>query len=103
PTSKAVHLLATSSVVAKQVSKNKHVSALSLTETRQGLQFLYRASAADALHNSVERYPQPKCHPETRTEILDNLWNWACGIESSSNNTAASNILWLYGPAGAGK
>ncbi|KAJ7118216.1 hypothetical protein C8R44DRAFT_625832 [Mycena epipterygia] len=64
---------------------------------------LYHASATDALHNSVERYPQPKCHPETRTEILDNLWNWACGIESSSGNTAASNIIWLYGPAGAGK
>ncbi|KAJ7085057.1 hypothetical protein C8R44DRAFT_651294 [Mycena epipterygia] len=64
-------------------------------ETRQGLQLLYRASAADALHNSAERYPQPKCHPETRTEILDNLWNWTCN--------SASNILWLYGPAGAGK
>ncbi|KAJ7085045.1 hypothetical protein C8R44DRAFT_544402, partial [Mycena epipterygia] len=46
---------------------------------------------------SVERYPQPKCHPKTRTDILDNLWNWACP------ENAASDILWLYGPAGAGK
>ncbi|KAJ7118218.1 hypothetical protein C8R44DRAFT_854231 [Mycena epipterygia] len=73
---------------------------------------------ADALHNSVERYPQPKCHPETRTEILDSLWNWTCGIEplvesqdygwtrdahSSFADSSVSNILWLYGPAGAGK
>ncbi|KAJ7118225.1 hypothetical protein C8R44DRAFT_878843 [Mycena epipterygia] len=83
-----------------------------------GLQLLYRASVADALHNSVERYPQPKCHPETRTEILDSLWNWTCGIEplvesqdyewtrdahSFFGDSSASNILWLYGPAGAGK
>ncbi|KAJ7118242.1 hypothetical protein C8R44DRAFT_190297, partial [Mycena epipterygia] len=78
-----------------------------------GLQLLYRASATDALHNSVERYPQPKCHPETRTEILDNLWNWTRGIEPlgewiphgswSSRDRAVRNILWLHGPAGAGK
>ncbi|KAJ7085060.1 hypothetical protein C8R44DRAFT_651322 [Mycena epipterygia] len=35
--------------------------------------------------------------------MLGRLWNWACGIELSSDDTAASNILWLYGPAGAGK
>ncbi|KAJ7926306.1 hypothetical protein B0H13DRAFT_1705417 [Mycena leptocephala] len=78
-----------------------------------GLHLLYRASAGDALHNSVERYPQPKCHLETRTKMLDNLRNWICGISDhdewipfydwSSRNKAASNVLWLYGPAGAGK
>ncbi|KAJ7118248.1 hypothetical protein C8R44DRAFT_707660, partial [Mycena epipterygia] len=67
-----------------------------------GLQLLYHASAADALHNSAERYPEPKCHPETRMKMLDHLCNWACGIKSSSVNNAAS-IVWLYGPAGAGK
>ncbi|KAJ7136934.1 hypothetical protein C8R44DRAFT_552986, partial [Mycena epipterygia] len=56
-----------------------------------------------ALHNSAERYPQPKCHPDTRAEMLDNLCNWAWGTKSSSGDTAARNILWLYGPAGAGK
>ncbi|KAJ7118236.1 hypothetical protein C8R44DRAFT_878850 [Mycena epipterygia] len=75
-----------------------------------GLQLLYRASAADALHNSVDRYPQPKCHPETRTEILDSLWNWTSqdyewtrDAHSSFADSSVSNILWLYGPAGAGK
>ncbi|KAJ7268469.1 hypothetical protein C8J57DRAFT_1067128, partial [Mycena rebaudengoi] len=58
---------------------------------------LRRASADDAFHDSAERYPPPKCHPDTRNEILDRLWNWA------SQTECTSNILWLYGPAGAGK
>ncbi|KAJ7105239.1 hypothetical protein C8R44DRAFT_886731 [Mycena epipterygia] len=88
--------------MVKQVSAKEHSLALVSTELLQGLQLLYRASAGDALHNSVERYPQPKCHPETRIEMVNNLWNWICGIESlvESENR---NILWLYGPAGAGK
>ncbi|KAJ7884473.1 hypothetical protein B0H13DRAFT_2537349, partial [Mycena leptocephala] len=43
------------------------------------------------------RYPQPKCHPDTRTEILEHLWNW------SSENNATNQVLWLHGPAGSGK
>ncbi|KAJ6559785.1 hypothetical protein B0H19DRAFT_992774, partial [Mycena capillaripes] len=41
---------------------------------RQGetaLHILHRASAGDAFHDSAERYPQPRCHPETRTKLLD--------------------------------
>ncbi|KAJ7820519.1 hypothetical protein B0H14DRAFT_2371982, partial [Mycena olivaceomarginata] len=48
-------------------------------------------------HDSAERYPQPKCHPETRTEMLDDLWEWSLKTDSDSS------ILWLHGPAGAGK
>ncbi|KAJ7899395.1 hypothetical protein B0H13DRAFT_1481802, partial [Mycena leptocephala] len=46
-------------------------------------------------HNSAQRYPQPKCHRETRTEMLENLWNWTHNLRN--------RIIWLYGPAGAGK
>ncbi|KAJ7926344.1 hypothetical protein B0H13DRAFT_1599633, partial [Mycena leptocephala] len=53
--------------------------------------------AGDAFHNPAERYPPPKCHPETQTQILDTLWNW------SSQTDPGSTVLWLYGPAGAGK
>ncbi|KAJ7097701.1 hypothetical protein C8R44DRAFT_859847 [Mycena epipterygia] len=62
-----------------------------------GLQMLYRGAACDAFHDSAERYPQPKCHPETRTKMLDDLYTWA------SNDDRSSRVLWLYGPAGAGK
>ncbi|KAJ7097683.1 hypothetical protein C8R44DRAFT_859837 [Mycena epipterygia] len=59
-----------------------------------GLHLLYRAAANDAFHDSAERFPPPRCHPETRTEMLDDLYNW-CSREDP--------VLWLYGPAGAGK
>ncbi|KAJ7816191.1 hypothetical protein B0H13DRAFT_1663528, partial [Mycena leptocephala] len=65
----------------------------------EGLHILHRAIAGDAFDDSAERYPPPRCHPNTRTKLLDVLRNWACGIEPPQN----CNILWLYGPAGSGK
>ncbi|KAJ6474906.1 hypothetical protein C8R45DRAFT_834599, partial [Mycena sanguinolenta] len=47
--------------------------------------------------DSAESLPQPKCHPETRTEMLEDLREWAL------NTNPETTILWLYGPAGAGK
>ncbi|KAJ6551278.1 hypothetical protein B0H19DRAFT_1296483, partial [Mycena capillaripes] len=63
------------------------------------LHILHRAIAGDAFHDSAERYPQPKCHPETRTAMLENLCIWTRGSHSSHNKS----ILWLHGSAGAGK
>ncbi|KAJ7929419.1 hypothetical protein B0H13DRAFT_2540682, partial [Mycena leptocephala] len=73
-----------------------------------GLHILHWAIASDAFHDSAERYPQPRCHPETRTEMLEKLWNWTCGNHcftgnASENEEHSGKILWLYGPAGAGK
>ncbi|KAJ7699796.1 hypothetical protein B0H14DRAFT_2417482, partial [Mycena olivaceomarginata] len=50
-----------------------------------------------ALYDSAESFPQPRCHPETRTEMLDALYSWAIGSDP------APSIFWLHGPAGAGK
>jgi hypothetical protein len=58
---------------------------------------LGRVAAGDAFHDAAERSPQPKCHAETRTELLQDLWDW------SSDDDPNSRVLWLYGPAGAGK
>ncbi|KAF7369164.1 NACHT domain-containing protein [Mycena venus] len=60
-----------------------------------GLHILQRAAASDAFHDSAERYPQPQCHPETRTEMLEDLMEWTSGSDN--------RVLWLHGPAGAGK
>ncbi|KAJ7433421.1 hypothetical protein B0H11DRAFT_2259379 [Mycena galericulata] len=98
-----------------------------------GLHILHRAIAGDAFHDSAERYPQPQCHPDTRTHMLDVLQRWACGTEPPINWTSedehfdsteddgddlseegsddmdfdeakpSSAILWLHGPAGSGK
>ncbi|KAJ7687544.1 hypothetical protein B0H14DRAFT_2551636 [Mycena olivaceomarginata] len=62
-----------------------------------GIHILHRAVALEALYDSAESFPQPRCHPETRTELLDSLYHWATGEHS------AHSIRWLHGPAGAGK
>ncbi|KAJ7678009.1 hypothetical protein DFH06DRAFT_564570 [Mycena polygramma] len=66
-------------------------------QAESGLNILHRAVAGGAFHNSLERYPQPRCHPETRTEMLQDLYEW------SFRTDFGSSILWLHGPAGAGK
>ena len=48
------------------------------------------------MHDSNERFPQPKCHPFTRERILQRILNW---VESDS----PERILWLSGSAGTGK
>ncbi|KAF8198318.1 hypothetical protein K438DRAFT_704626 [Mycena galopus ATCC 62051] len=83
-----------------------------------GMPILHRHKAGDAFHDSADRFPQPRCHPETRQKLLDALWDWACGIEPPRNwtghdftrhsiyeedNGPSSPILWLSGPAGSGK
>ncbi|KAJ6555394.1 hypothetical protein DFH09DRAFT_1165299 [Mycena vulgaris] len=62
-----------------------------------GINILHRAVALEALHDSGDSFPQPKCHPETRKKMLDDLWEYA------TNPQPPDQILWLYGPAGAGK
>jgi len=50
-----------------------------------------------AIHDSSERYPPPRCHPETRTLVRTLIICWI----QDPNPTCF--VLWLYGPAGAGK
>ncbi|KAJ6523654.1 hypothetical protein DFH09DRAFT_863442, partial [Mycena vulgaris] len=42
-------------------------------------------------------FPQPRCHPETREEMLHDLLDWAMVDDSGRS------IRWLHEPAGAGK
>ncbi|KAJ7436605.1 hypothetical protein B0H11DRAFT_1754616, partial [Mycena galericulata] len=67
---------------------------------------LYRAAAGNAIHDSEDRSPQPRCHPETRKEMLKDEFNSFSSAEEASNSSSdhpSSPILWLHGPAGAGK
>ena len=50
-----------------------------------------------AAYDSRERDPAPRCHPGTRKEVLDKIETW---VKAGSEGT---RILWLHGPAGAGK
>ncbi|KAJ7095629.1 hypothetical protein C8R44DRAFT_718215, partial [Mycena epipterygia] len=62
-----------------------------------GINILHRAIALEALYDSADSFPQPRCHPETRTQMLEDLSGWAM------NNDPNRSIRWLHGPAGAGK
>ena len=61
------------------------------------MEFLQQHIAPGAFHNSDERYDPPKCHPHTRRAVLKKIMDWV----KDPNKVAL--LLWLYGPAGAGK
>lgn len=72
----------------------QHVAASSKTPLEQ----LRDNIAAGALHNSAERCDAPKCHIETRVAIQEEIVSWI-----THGDTSAQKIMWLTGPAGAGK
>jgi hypothetical protein len=39
----------------------------------EGINILHRAVALEALYDSADSFPQPRCHPGTRTKMLDDL------------------------------
>ncbi|KAJ7739161.1 hypothetical protein B0H16DRAFT_1424642 [Mycena metata] len=61
------------------------------------MHILHRSAALEALYDSADSFPQPRCHPKTRTEMLAKLYNWL------TEDASAQPIRWLHGPAGAGK
>ncbi|KAF9473171.1 hypothetical protein BDN70DRAFT_966568, partial [Pholiota conissans] len=52
-----------------------------------------------AFHNSAERYDPPRCHENTRVEILKIIRDWTLLLARDRKTW----ILWLNGAAGAGK
>ncbi|KAJ7133654.1 hypothetical protein C8R43DRAFT_894912, partial [Mycena crocata] len=61
------------------------------------LTILSQASANDASHDAGESFSIPRCHPETRMDMLTSLRRWSAG------GGPETRICWLHGPAGAGK
>ena len=59
---------------------------------------LHRETATAAFHNSDERFDPPKCHPNTRLAVLTKIMRWIRREEDLD-----AFIMWMYGPAGAGK
>jgi predicted alpha/beta-fold hydrolase len=52
--------------------------------------------AGDASFNAYQRQHDPTCLPDTRVDLLQEIYNWADGENSPS-------IFWLNGLAGTGK
>ncbi|KAJ7807160.1 hypothetical protein B0H13DRAFT_589853 [Mycena leptocephala] len=64
-----------------------------------GINILHRNIARDAFYNSEQRFPPPQCHPNTRTAVQDTIQCWG----AEADQLQAPSVMWLYGPAGAGK
>ncbi|PPR03698.1 hypothetical protein CVT24_007419 [Panaeolus cyanescens] len=64
----------------------------------QALRTLYEHIAPAAFHNSLQRCDPPKCHPGTREAIQRQILNF-----SDDPSKFSAVVMWLYGPAGAGK
>ncbi|KAJ7616037.1 hypothetical protein FB45DRAFT_1064193 [Roridomyces roridus] len=63
-----------------------------------GIHILHQHVALEASCDSTESFDQPKCHHQTRIEMLDDLFRWAEDVADD-----CTSVLWLHGPAGAGK
>ncbi|RXW18845.1 hypothetical protein EST38_g7014 [Candolleomyces aberdarensis] len=57
--------------------------------------------AAGAIHDSAERCDAPKCHPDTRVAVQDDLYGWITDGDGESENPR--KMKWVTGPAGTGK
>ncbi|KAJ6580003.1 hypothetical protein DFH09DRAFT_1029932 [Mycena vulgaris] len=83
-----------------QVAGNVNYVTGNLNQSRgeNGISLLQRNISGDALHNSEKRFPPPLCHPDTRTAVQNIIQFWA-----ADNGYLAPSVMWLSGPAGAGK
>ncbi|KAJ3542629.1 hypothetical protein NMY22_g3443 [Coprinellus aureogranulatus] len=64
------------------------------------LRDLYARVVPGAMHNSEDRAEAPKCHPETRKAVQENIFSW---ISHREDHGDPRQLLWLTGPAGTGK
>ncbi|KAF8349143.1 hypothetical protein F5887DRAFT_879664, partial [Amanita rubescens] len=68
-----------------------------LSDCELGLLHLQQYISEGALHDSMARFPPPMCHPQTREKVLGAITDWV------NDPHTRQSIIWLNGPAGAGK
>ncbi|KAJ3568299.1 hypothetical protein NP233_g5801 [Leucocoprinus birnbaumii] len=66
-------------------------------ERSEALIWLRTSMLDGAEHDSADRDPPPRCHPGTRTTILQRTHQW---IDDPNRE---KRLLWVRGPAGVGK
>ncbi|CAA7270552.1 unnamed protein product [Cyclocybe aegerita] len=79
-------------------NSNFHASTTYNTTGLKGFDLLVKAVSPNAFHNSDDRPDPPRCHENTRVAVINRIIDWVTGKIDTD-----SFILWLYGPAGAGK
>ncbi|KAJ7183430.1 hypothetical protein C8R46DRAFT_1307973 [Mycena filopes] len=63
----------------------------------EGLHLLHSAIAIGASYDSVERFPPPRCHPQTRKVVFEIILAWL------NNAEHGPRVLWVNGDAASGK
>ncbi|KAJ2912895.1 hypothetical protein MD484_g7519, partial [Candolleomyces efflorescens] len=66
------------------------------------LLILHKHRALEACHTSKTAANASKCKEGTQVEVIEDMTTWADGVLDDPDSPAES-ILWLRGPAGAGK
>ncbi|KAF8198443.1 hypothetical protein BJ912DRAFT_1140004 [Pholiota molesta] len=64
----------------------------------KAFEYLQERVAPAAFHNSAQRIDPPRCHPDTRVAIMQEVYDWITQSEDREQW-----LLWLNGAAGAGK
>ncbi|KAF9552638.1 hypothetical protein CPC08DRAFT_768154 [Agrocybe pediades] len=82
------------------ISGGSYVMNVHRHATRDSLKILKDTTSTAAFHDSVHRFDPPKCHPNTRLSILKQINDWVLGCDPATSDKL---VMWLYGPAGAGK
>ncbi|KAF6765853.1 hypothetical protein DFP72DRAFT_207682 [Ephemerocybe angulata] len=82
------------------INQNSGAGELEEESYLAALDFLSKHMAAGAIHDSKERCDAPKCLPETRVAVQDEILSW---ITDGHHDANPKRILWVTGPAGTGK
>ncbi|KAJ2915220.1 hypothetical protein MD484_g5215, partial [Candolleomyces efflorescens] len=88
-----------------QAEKIKFVTNISSSAGGDPWEKLEAQIAPGAFHDSAERCDAPKCHPETRVAVQDDLYDWIINGDGPGEleSEHPRKIKWVTGPAGCGK
>ncbi|KAF8988047.1 hypothetical protein BDQ17DRAFT_1314799, partial [Cyathus striatus] len=68
-----------------------------LDNSAKAMDIITRAACPGAGHDSSERADPPKCHPDTRERVIEEIKKWV------NTPDTENRIMWLNGAAGVGK
>ncbi|KAF9444990.1 hypothetical protein P691DRAFT_785843 [Macrolepiota fuliginosa MF-IS2] len=79
---------------------DQSISNISVTNGQTGIDILLEASNRDAAHDSAAREYDPRCHPGTREQHIEDIVYWAV---PASGADVPLPLFWMKGLAGVGK
>ncbi|KAF9440884.1 hypothetical protein P691DRAFT_800978 [Macrolepiota fuliginosa MF-IS2] len=79
---------------------DQSISNILVTSGQTGIDILLEASNRDAAHDSAAREYDPRCHPGTREQHIEDIVYWAV---PASGADVPLPLFWMKGLAGVGK